>query len=179
MKMNSRIRQILPFLLLFCSSLLLQHGYAQSGQENASRYWVGTGAGIGFLTHSNHTSLSGAIYASYQSGSHLFGLRSAATGKFFNDSFYDFGVIYGRGVHRNDFLLSLGTGASLAAGKRTGGLFDDSESVGPIFGFPFELQLFIRPFRYAGMGVYGFANLNRKQTFCGAIFSVQIGKMGG
>ena len=177
MKMNNRIEHILPLLLLFCGISLLQNGYAQSDPHNVAHYWIGTGAGIGFLNHSNEAFLSGAIYASYQPGSHLIGLRSASAGEFFNDSFYDFGVIYGRSMNRNDFFLSIGTGASLAAGKRSAGLFDDSESVGPIFGIPFELQLFIRPFRFAGVGVYAFANLNREQTFGGAILSVQIGKM--
>jgi hypothetical protein len=178
MKMNNRISKTMTLLFLFCSLTLLQNGYGQIERQNTPRYWIGAGAGIGYPAASNRASLSGVVFASYQSGRHLIGLRSAATGEFFNDSFYDLGIIYGRSMNRNNFFLSFGTGAAVAAGKRSGGLFDDSESVGPIFGLPIELQLFIRPLRFAGVGIYAFTNLNREQTFGGAAFSVQIGKMG-
>ena len=44
-------------------------------------------------------------------------------------------------------------------------------------GFPIETQLFWRPLRFLGIGLYGFANMNSQESFCGGTLSLQVGKL--
>ena len=44
-------------------------------------------------------------------------------------------------------------------------------------GIPFEAQAAFTPSAYFGIGITGFANLNREESFYGGLLSLQIGNL--
>lgn len=173
--------------------LLLMFAVPAGAQPTAS-VWIGAGLGPGMLFDGDQAeedvggSFSGVAYASYQSGIHVFSLRTATSGELlFGDNFLDVGLLYGRartGVSRH---ASVSVGVALVIGERRcdGFLFlcssedgvefaDDLERVVTV-GLPIEAQLLWRPALFGGFGLYGFANLNPEASFVGATLGFQLG----
>jgi hypothetical protein len=44
-------------------------------------------------------------------------------------------------------------------------------------GLPIELQAFVTPLPFAGIGITGLANINPKRAFAGAFLTLQVGKI--
>jgi hypothetical protein len=168
-----------------------------SGQAQPDdRAWLGAGLGVGTLFDGDGVeddiggALGGVLYASYQSGVHVFSLRAAAAGEFvFGDTFIDVGLLYGRARPGRSSHASLSVGLALVFGERRcdGFLFVCSSEEGVEFadeveyvvtvGLPVEAQLFWRPTSFGGFGLYGFANLNREASFVGATVGLQLGDL--
>ena len=76
-------------------------------------------------------------------------------------------------------MSSFGAGVSLVSGSISKGLFaeEEPEEIGPTIGLPLEAQLFWRSFRFIGIGLYGYANINPEESFAGATLNIQIGKL--
>lgn len=160
------------------------------------RIWIGTGLGIGAMFEEEVSddrtgAIAGPLYASYQTGVHVFSLRTAAVTELFGDTAGDLGVLYGRATTGPNGHASFGIGLAAVFVDYTPddldlcGLFGDpddcsedgrNESVRAV-GVPLEVQLFWRPLAFVGLGVYGFANLNPEAPFAGVAFGLQLGDL--
>jgi len=173
---------VLPLLLVALIGVWSspRAAHAQSAARGSqSTFWVGGGLGLGRLPGADDAdrdeSLAGSLNASYQFRRHLISARAASAGELFGDNFYDYGLLYGRAVSHETLYVSLATGIAYVDGQRSEGLFDDPEDVDATVGLPLEAQVYVRPLRFVGIGLYGFANLNQEESFVGATLSVQIG----
>ncbi len=105
-----------------------------------------------------------SLNLSHQRGAHVFSLRAAAAFELFGDDYFDVGLLYGRALSSGVVFASAGAGLGVVFGTRgAGGIFggDNGESVGPTIGIPLEAQLSVGLLPFLGVGVYGFANVNR------------------
>jgi hypothetical protein len=136
-------------------------------------YWLGAGIGLG------SEDFGGQLNTSYQFSANLISFRIASTAGLFEDGFTDYGLLYGRATRAagERHLLGAALGVSVVDGCRGGGIFSDCRDVSAVIGLPLELQAFWRPGKLVGLGVYGFANLNRSQSFAGVTVSLQVGRL--
>ena len=142
--------------------------------SNEKNFWINLGLGKGSVTQ-NAAALS--ANATYQSGKNVVTLRAVGTGELFGKSVGDYGLLYGRTLKQEQVFVSVGVGLAVVEGTISHGLFSNKEKIGPTIGIPVEAQLFWRPFRFLGIGLYGFANLNPEEPFVGATLSFQFGKL--
>jgi hypothetical protein len=156
------------------AALLLDATPSVLAQESpATRFdtfWLGPGLGAGTNDFAAHFNFS------YQTGANLLSLRAATTAGIFSDGFGDVALLYGRATRPDRYHASVAVGVAVADGCKGGGLGGcrDRPSV---FGFPIETQLFWRPSRVFGVGLYGFANLNQSQSFAGMTLGLQLGRL--
>jgi len=143
-----------------------------------SRFWIGSGLGVAALTIADEQGIfgvaAGNLNATYQFGRTLVSARVTLATLVIGEIYSDVGLLYGRVLSEGSFFASVGAGVAYVEGDYTG-LFGDNEELFATIGLPLEVQLFVRPFRFIGVGIYGFANVNPEQSFTGATFSVQIG----
>jgi hypothetical protein len=176
------------FLTLICLGTLTfcwgdSRSYAQDTSSNTKEhhYWVNMGGG-GSWVHGglgeDEGGISGGISLSYQTGSSLFSIRGVENEEFKLDLFgysgppekvWDIGVLYGRVAKASWGLASISGGVGIV------GASDDEGITSYRLGIPVESQLFWTPISTMGIGIYGFANLNSKKSFIGALACVQIG----
>ena len=147
-----------------------------NGRE--SRFWIGSGLGFGVLpiVQGPYLAFTGNLNATFLFGRNLVSTRTAGSIDLVGNSFYDVGLLYGRVLSQGAFFASVGAGVAYVEGTRSE-FFSDSEELFATIGLPLEVQLFVRPFRFIGVGIYGFANVNREQNFTGATLSLQIGNL--
>ncbi len=153
--------------------------YAQSVSDNtkADLYWVN--AGIGFSSFSS-PGISSVTSFSYQTGKHLISTRFISNiepcfgGTCPDETVWDIGILYGRSSKTSYGLASLSGGISIVGGA----VYQRDEEVTFLtIGIPIEVQLFWTPASFLGIGIYGFANLNPKESFAGALLCIQLGKL--
>lgn len=144
--------------------LIGTHAQAQKVTTNKAPnlYWVFGGGGL--------SSQGGSVGfgASHQFRKHII------TGRFvrnydFNDGGtkgWDVGALYGRSYKTQFAMISLGAGLGYVGPSSDGTV-----------GIPLESQIFWTPTEYFGIGVYGFGNLNTKDSFGGALLGIQIGRV--
>jgi len=160
------------FLLIISNSICAQ-------STNQKSFWINVGIGEGSVEDFKGD-MAANISATYQFSKNLFTLRYLTDGELFIGSgleIYDYSLLYGRVLTSSTFLASFGIGLGLIDVNRKGGLFTETEKIGIKVGLPFETQLFWRPLRFLGIGVYGFANINSEESFYGYAVSIQIGKL--
>jgi hypothetical protein len=145
----------------------------QSPVTRRDTYWVGAGLGAG------SEGFGGQANGSYQFGANLISLRVASTAGLFDDGFTDYGLLYGRATRGagERHLLGIAAGVAVVDGCRGGGVFSDCQAVSAVVGLPLEFQAWFRPGKLIGIGLYGFANLNRVRTFGGLTFGFQVGRL--
>lgn len=175
------------FLLLMClAALVLSIGnnpiYAQdtSNHSKAKLYWVNAGLGFSSPQFPEGIPFSMGMSLSYQTGKSLISIRSIYNiDVSFNifggspplaETVWDIGALYGRIAKASYGFASISGGVSIVGGFRPEGSFLSA-------GIPIEGQLFWTPSSFLGVGVYGFANLNKERSFVGALMCVQIGKL--
>ena len=157
---------ILLLLLLFNSV-----GYAQNtaGAAQKSHFWFNAGlwTGISYPIWPN-----AALSFSYQKVSNLVSARITENAELFGDAIFDAGILYGRRLKGKKGFASIAGGISYV-------YFYSSGSGGNLhlFGIPIEVQLFSTPLSFAGIGIYGYANLNLKQPVVGVLICLEIGKL--
>lgn len=136
-------------------------------------YWLGAGLGIG------SEDFGGQLNTSYQFGANLISFRVASTAGLFEDGFNDYALLYGRANRAagDRHLFSAALGIALVDGCEGGGVFSDCREVSTVLGLPLELQAFWRPGKVVGLGLYGFANLNKERSFAGLTASLQVGRL--
>jgi hypothetical protein len=156
-------RKTLPFLLMFFLFFSAAHGQAVETNKARNLWWVVGGGG--FSTQGGSLGFG----LSHQFRPHIF------TGRFVRNydsdgggtQAWDVGVLYGRSYKTQQAMISASAGV---------GYVGPSPEFGTI-GIPLESQIFWTPTRYFGIGVYGFGNLNTKESFGGALLSLQFGRL--
>lgn len=153
-------------ILLFSGLLLYANqAMAQMPTTNQARnlYWGFGGGGVS--TEGGAVGLG----ASHQFRSHIISgrfVRSYDSDGGGTQS-WDVGALYGRSYKTQYAMISGSAGVAYVGPSSTAGTV----------GLPLESQIFWTPTRYFGIGVYGFGNINSKQSFAGALLGLQLGRV--
>jgi hypothetical protein len=134
-------------------------------------FWIGGGLGAGSRDFAGHLNVA------YQTGANLFSFRTAGTAGLLSRGFSDWALLYGRATRApGRYQASVALGIAVADGCEGGGLgrCRDEPSV---IGLPLETQLFWRPSKGFGVGLYGFADINQLQSFAGLTLGIQLGRL--
>ena len=86
----------------------------------------------------------------------------------------DIGLLAGIGNHPGLIRYSFGAGLGITTLTFTNGSKTRNESV---VGVPLETQLFVQPFRFAAIGLYGYGDVNKQRSFWGWSISVAVGRL--
>ena len=94
----------------------------------------------------------------------------------------ELGVMFGIATQSRFALFSVAAGGAVVGVRRTVATGRDAppytrETGGLTVGVPLEAQLFLRPFRFLGIGVAGVANANTERSFSGLLVGVQVGRL--
>ena len=163
---------------LVLAFLVLVPGFSEATVQDPApitrrdSYWLGVGLGAGSEDFAAH------VNGSYRFGANLVSLRIASTAGIFDEELTDYGLLYGRATRgaRDRHLLSFAAGVSVVDGCSGGGL-GGCNDVSSVIGLPLEAQASYRPGKLLGIGLYGFANFNRRRSFGGVTLGVQIGRL--
>lgn len=175
------MRGITKMSILIVSSLFLfSFTNAINAQSTNSKiddkfFWINLGLGPSTVDDGSGFNMN----ATYQFNRNILSLRLTFSGALFGKTIGDYGILYNYALTSSKVLSSFGVGVSLVSGSISKGLFpeEEPEEIGPTVGLPLEAQLFWRPFRFIGIGLYGYANINPEESFAGATLSVQLGKL--
>ena len=148
-------------------------------------FWVNFGGGGSF----NHR-IAGVMSISLQFDRNIVSLRYLGTTEFVLAALFvspleeisDISVLYGRVLAKGKLgFVSVGAGIGYVSGVKRGEYLyekDVTEYYERIdihtIGVPIELQIFFT-LRFIGVGIYGFANINRDDPFIGFAFCLQVG----
>ena len=144
---------------------------SEAPQPRETRAWVS--AGIGFASRGP----AGHIAGTYQRGGNLLSARAAGPVAVFGDELWDVGLLYGRGLISGLVQASVNAGVGLVGGRTREGIHDEGEALPTTFGVPIAVELFFRPAPVIGLGLYGFGNVNREESFAGITAAVQLGRL--
>jgi hypothetical protein len=151
---------------------------ASPAQEQApitrrDTYWLGAGLGVG------SEDFGGNLNTSYQFGANLVSFRVASSAGLFDDGFTDYALLYGRATRGAEerHMLSAALGMAVVDGCESDGFLGGCQGVSTVIGLPLEIQAFWRPGKVVGLGLYGFANLNKSRSFAGLTVSLQVGRL--
>jgi hypothetical protein len=177
-----RVQGALTLVASLCA-LLLTQGAALSDANEEPSYWLVAGPGVGLLESESDRMFSLGYSFTYAASAHLLSIRGTIGVNWLESDATDFGLLYGRQlIRRRSFLVSAGVGVGgfEYSEHHMRGLFHQEietwseRSRG--FGFPAEVQLFWRPSRHFGFGLYGFANFNNERHIGGVLFALQTGR---
>lgn len=142
------------------------------------RLWISAGGGFGGLRgrEEGDIALAGQVSAHWQRGRRVLSLRAATVtdiciGIGNNDDCeqQDVGLLIGWGTTGRTGLSSIGVGVAAVRGG------DDGETVA--VGLPLQIQFLFDVGGVAGLGLYGFANINAEQSFGGVTLSLSLGDL--
>lgn len=158
-------------------------------------FWMNCGIGSGIKRSSAGLAYGGNI--SYQFGNNLTSIRLIYTAEeqwgnslYKNEpyeNFWDVGILYGRNLKDERDFISISAGIAIVGGVKRGqhwgGVYNGNliiqyyEKVPFLtIGIPIQFQIVKIPTPFWGLGVTGFANVNRKNTFVGILISSAFGK---
>ena len=171
--------------IIIIALLLPQLSRAQDSTA-INRFWFSSGLGVGQAdgeldASSMNGFFAGSLNGSYQNGANLFSTRSAivSSGCFLqpcdHEVFWDVALLYGRSTTQK------WAQASIALGPAVTGRVEEHDSHPPeaefeewtTIGLAGEVQLFLR-IPIIGVGLYGFANLNDRESFYGLTLNLQV-----
>lgn len=178
-------RVVFLLFLLCCQSL----SAGEEKETTARRLWANFGMGI-LKSSKSQADLSRLLSLSYQHRIHLVTLRYMTARNFCEIAgckfFKDVSLLYGLSSRWHKVHLSVSFGPSLTS-IQDGSLERDENGsflVGEngdflhrkakTLGMALATQLFWRPSRALGLGVYGLGNLNSERHFLGAMLSIQL-----
>ena len=160
------------------------YGQDISRDSSAQFGWVNGGLGASSVSGGLGESsfgVSPGVSFSYQLGNNLYSVRHVYNVEFQINVFgvsspleavWDVGILYGRISKASSGFAAISGGVSIVGAVR-----HHEERTIITAGFPVEGQLFWTPLDFFGIGIYGFANLNKEKSFIGALFCIQIGKL--
>ena len=177
----------LTVMMLPTATLAIDTDAARPAEESRSTYtWVGWGGGL-----SSMGSPGGDFNISRTSGILLFGFRTTASsgGKYRvvdrdndYDTMGDLALLAGLTRRCGRFIASASTGVA-----GVGGTFHEKDPANSdllvkrdynmVLGLPFEAQLIWRFGDNAGLGLYGYANVNSNHSHGGVCISLVFGKI--
>ena len=145
--------------------------FGQNNKSDNKFAWVNLGFG------GSSGGFSVGINGSYQFRYHIISLRTLYNAEWSltstPDESGDIGLLYGLSSKKKKTFVSISTGISRVVGS----INTHSKEMDYVtLGIPIELQLFLTGKQF-GIGIYGFANINRESSFVGALFCIQLGKL--
>ncbi len=178
--MNLSFRRVLSVsLILFGSTTCALADDASL--NNYSGGWANIG--LGFADGNQFSGLGGDISLNYApSDSRLWTLRSTVATDIFSHNPGDVALMYGLMKKNTAGYVSVSTGLALADDEQprittNSGIVIQQGSEKYTLGLPLELQAFITPVRYVGIGLIGFGDVNAKRSFGGVALALQFGKL--
>ena len=176
--MNTSIQRKILFILITVTIAVSSSLFAQQEQKSSTEkyYWLNIGFGPASVGDDDgvfHTNIS------YQWNKNIITIRALSCGEMFGRSLNDYSLLYDRVICSNKILVSIGAGLGVVNGKISHGLFstEENETIPTTIGLPFEAQIFWRPLKFLGIGLYGVANINSEETFYGLALGLQLGKL--
>ena len=104
-----------------------------------------------------------------------------------NETFNDIGVLYGRVANYKNIQFSISGGLGIVTGIMRGAYLSSSPGFFSFskyerrpyttYGIPLEAEFNYNPFKFLGLGVIVFANINPESSFWGINFMWKIGKV--
>lgn len=112
-----------------------------------------------------------------RNGGHQFIFRGVSTDMEPTSETWEIAVLYGRVITIRAFNLSAGAGVGVVGGSGYTQFFASGkeENLETMIGFPLDGRIVWKPVRHAGIGLYGFANVNTVQPFGGAGLTLHLG----
>lgn len=164
-------------ILLAAGTAFVLPVHAQDGQP-ADKALVWVTAGLGGATEG----VAGVLGVDVLNRRHLLSFRwvTVAGGDLFSpgDEYWDVGVLYGRARRGGRSMVAASAGVGITGGKRRQGLFEaPSKSFPTSLSLPLAARAAWHPLSLLGFGIYGFANVNKEQSFAGAAFSIEVGRL--
>ena len=155
-------------LLLLLSSASWCLGQTGDSSHNPVTFWFGLGLGpFAKSEESGGDEVAANINASIQWKMLVVSARTAAVADYY-DGVVDYGILAGVGS-------SPGGPVHVSVALGVGAVADGFE--GTKFTVPLEVQMFWRFAKFMGIGVYGFASVNDAESFGGATFALEFGKL--
>jgi len=162
-------------VMLVVGFLSFSTAVGQSAERTADgvQYWVHVDPSITTL------GMGGSVGLAVEADRHVFSLRAASTDPTFGQETWDVGVLYGRALFVDAFMLSASTGVAMVGGRRYKTLFGDGAGTAmeTAIGFPLEGALVWEAAPVLALGIRGFANVNTEQPFGGMGVTVRIGRV--
>ena len=145
-------------------------------RSESLKIWAGAGAGpctLGFgSAHCNVSAGYGWAVVSLR--------RTGANGSFLGEGDFlrETGVLLGVISRNKEVTVSIEAGIGWIDGYYDGGIFSgiygDYE---PVRSVAMGSQLMINPWKYFGLGIYAYLNINEHKTFAGMHFAVYLGQL--
>jgi len=185
----SRYIQVVSFVLIV-ACLFVGNAVAE---EQRNSVWGGIGFGVSWPTseyeNNNVQDLGLSLHLTIQRGALLLGARTTRNGEtsqFDNrEAFSDIALLIGTVKASNRHLFSLAAGPALVSGYTilsteidTGDCYldcpmvEEKYSKEPVGGLALEGQIYWKPIRMLGFGIYVYGNINNENTFFGVTLSV-------
>lgn len=155
---------------------------ADSGNSSLTSYWLDGGIGGG------STGFATGVSASYLSGYNLYTVRYAYNAEMNllssspAISVWDVGLLYGRTARNQMYYSSASAGVGLVGGVRrgksiSGTLFDYESHSYSTIGIPLQVELFLTPRPFFGIGLSAAGNLNPERSFADVRLCLRVGKL--
>jgi len=190
---NSIKKLLLGFgvILIFSSAAIASTEKMPNGESN-HQWWLNLG--VGFGGNGKFGGVADLIDANYRLSEYkLISARALQTNKFLGaNNFTDVGVLYGLIAKGKYGYASASAGLSWVQYKE-GYTYWVTQKKGPGYsvdslriqnvrtintiGIPAEVQLFVTPTPYVGIGLIGFANANTASSISGVMLALQIGNL--
>jgi len=160
----------------------------KSLQDKGNFYWLNIGSGL-TLSDSSTLGFGSVLSLSHEHERRLYSLRFLGSNElnlFEKPSLYllDLGLLYGYMYRLGNNAFSISSGVSLIGGNKKGKLInsedftDEYEEINYVtIGLPLELQALYIPFKYFGLGITFFGNLNNEKSYYGSMLTFQFGKL--
>ncbi len=180
-RMNRKVGCAVVALLLVlpCASFGIDGSPDTSHSQYPSHYWLIVGGGFadvsGGLGEDDGGISAGGCF-SYQRGASLYSLRAVSNSEFKLDLWgysgppdvvWDAGLLYGGVVRSARAMFAVAGGVALA-----GVSHNYLTTYHP--GIAADVQVFWTPCDFLGLGLYGFADINRGKSFYGMLFAIQL-----
>lgn len=144
-----------------------------------SRFWFNLGLGPSSAVDG---SMAGGLSVNYNYGLFLVTARFLYNEEFRicvfgcnpSDNCYELSILSGLAYKTNLILASISAGLSYVYVNK---YIDSYHKNFQRIGFPIDAQLFFRFYKYVGIGVNGFANLNSGHSFGGVLLCLQFGDL--
>ncbi len=153
---------------------------AQPNPNSPNLAWLTLGLGLSRGSHGGD--VAALAEAGLQRGVHLFSARVVPFGdpnesESWAEVGFEAALLYGRTHRGRHHHASLSAGPALVWCEDANSCWASRGEVD--FGFAVSGQIFLTSLRYAGVGLYGFANINTADPFFGAMLALRFGKLGG
>jgi hypothetical protein len=164
--------------------LLSTHSYSQPDKNSIQHNWWING-GLGASSIGNFSAYSSL---NYTAGSNIFKVRSYTSGDFMEISEYsveEYGLLYGYYLENTEIAsLSFMFGLSYLHLREkgdfisTGFIYDNNEYIShDIIGIPLEMQLNLNIFKYAGLSLVLYGNVNYEMSLVGVNLNLMFGNL--